>query len=56
MISDLPGSARLAYAGTDHCKAGRSAGYFLGLMVPPAPLSFCATIWDFIPIPRVCTA
>jgi LacI family transcriptional regulator len=35
MISDLPGSARLAYAGTDHYKAGRSAGYFLGHMTPP---------------------
>ncbi len=35
MISDLPGSARLAYAGTDHYKAGRSAGYFLDLMAPP---------------------
>jgi LacI family transcriptional regulator len=34
MISDLPGSARLSYAGTDHYKAGRSAGYFLGLMSP----------------------
>ena len=32
MISDLPGSERLAYAGTDHYKAGRSAGYFMGLM------------------------
>ena len=35
MISDLPGSARLAYAGTDHYKAGRSAGYFLGRMARP---------------------
>ena len=35
MISDLPGSARLAYAGTDHIKAGRSAGYFLSRMAPP---------------------
>jgi LacI family transcriptional regulator len=35
MISDLPGSARLAYAGTDHYKAGRSAGYFLGRMCSP---------------------
>ncbi len=35
MISDLPGSARLAYAGTDHYKAGRSAGYFMGLMARP---------------------
>jgi LacI family transcriptional regulator len=32
IISDVPGSARLAYAGTDHYKAGRSAGYFLGRM------------------------
>ncbi len=36
IISDVPGSARLAYAGTDHYKAGRSAGYFLGRMTPPA--------------------
>jgi LacI family transcriptional regulator len=34
IISDVPGSARLAYAGTDHYKAGRSAGYFLGCMTP----------------------
>lgn len=38
MISDLPGSARLAYAGTDHYKAGRSAGYFLGLMARPGSI------------------
>lgn len=36
IISDVPGSARLAYAGTDHYKAGRSAGFFLGRMTPPA--------------------
>jgi LacI family transcriptional regulator len=38
MISDLPGSARLAYAGTDHAKAGRSAGYFLSRMAKPGPV------------------
>jgi LacI family transcriptional regulator len=38
MISDLPGSQRLAYAGTDHYKAGRSAGYFLGLMARPGSI------------------
>ncbi|MBU9699729.1 LacI family DNA-binding transcriptional regulator [Rhodobacteraceae bacterium HSP-20] len=38
MISDLPGSARLAYAGTDHYKAGRSAGYFLDLMARPGSI------------------
>ena len=38
MISDLPGSKRLAYAGTDHYKAGRSAGYFMGLMARPGPV------------------
>ncbi len=37
IISDVPGSARLAYAGTDHYKAGRSAGYFLGRMTRPGP-------------------
>ncbi|MBP0485115.1 LacI family DNA-binding transcriptional regulator [Sagittula salina] len=36
LISDVPGAARLAYAGTDHVKAGRSAAYFLAHMVPPA--------------------
>lgn len=35
IISDVPGSARLAYAGTDHYKAGRSAGYFIGRMTTP---------------------
>jgi LacI family transcriptional regulator len=35
MISDLPGSQRLAYAGTDHYRAGRSAGYFLRHMSEP---------------------
>jgi LacI family transcriptional regulator len=38
MISDLPGSARLAYAGTNHSKAGRSAGYFLSRMARPGPV------------------
>jgi LacI family transcriptional regulator len=33
MISDLPNSARLAYAGTDHYSAGRTAGYFMGRML-----------------------
>ena len=35
IISDVPQTARLAYAGIDHYKAGRSAGYFLGQMTPP---------------------
>lgn len=34
LISDVPGSERLAYAGTDHAKAGRSAAYFMGRMIP----------------------
>ena len=38
MISDLPGSARLAYAGTDHYQAGRSAGYFLSRMTAPGQI------------------
>lgn len=38
MISDLPGSARLTYAGTDHTQAGRSAGYFLSRMAAPGPI------------------
>lgn len=32
VVSDVPGSARIGYAGTDHYKAGRSAGYFLTKM------------------------
>jgi len=33
IISDLPRSLRLAYAGIDHHKAGRTAGYFVESMV-----------------------
>lgn len=33
MISDLPTSNRLAYAGTDHVRAGRTAAYFMGNIV-----------------------
>ncbi|MBB5533565.1 LacI family DNA-binding transcriptional regulator [Rhizobium giardinii] len=33
IISDLPRSLRLAYAGIDHYKAGRTAGYFIDGMV-----------------------
>ncbi|MGV2103822.1 LacI family DNA-binding transcriptional regulator [Rhizobium sp. 21-4511-3d] len=32
VISDIRGSSRIGYAGTDHYKAGRSAGYFLTRM------------------------
>ena len=32
VISDVPGSARIGYAGTDHYRAGRSAGYFISRM------------------------
>lgn len=35
IISDVPQTARLAYAGIDHYKAGRSAGFFIGRMTPP---------------------
>lgn len=35
VISDVPGGRRLAYAGIDHAKAGRSAGWFLGHMARP---------------------
>ncbi len=34
IISDVPKTARLAYAGINHYKAGRSAGFFLGRMTP----------------------
>ncbi|MFT4183894.1 MAG: LacI family DNA-binding transcriptional regulator [Rhizobium sp.] len=32
VISDVQGSRRIGYAGTDHYKAGRSAGYFISKM------------------------
>lgn len=32
IISDLPTSSRLAYAGIDHYSAGRTAGYFMARM------------------------
>ena len=39
MISDLPQSARLAYAGTDHYAAGRTAGFFMaGMMREPGAI------------------
>jgi LacI family transcriptional regulator len=39
MISDLPNSSRLAYAGTDHYSAGRTAGFFTAQMLQrPGPL------------------
>ena len=39
MISDLPRSSRLAYAGTDHYSAGRTAGFFMAQMLKrPGPL------------------
>jgi hypothetical protein len=34
IMSDVPDAPRLAYAGTDHYKAGRSAGFFLCHMAP----------------------
>jgi LacI family transcriptional regulator len=34
MISDLPGTKRLAYAGTNHRAAGRSAAFFICRMAP----------------------
>ena len=39
VISDLPSSARLAYAGIDHYLAGETAGFFLSKMVRrPGPI------------------
>jgi LacI family transcriptional regulator len=39
VISDVPGSARIGYAGTDHYRAGRSAGYFISRMArAPGPV------------------
>ncbi|MEW9612731.1 LacI family DNA-binding transcriptional regulator [Shinella sp. S4-D37] len=38
VVSDVPGSTRLAYAGTDHVQAGRSAAYFITTMTrEPGP-------------------
>jgi LacI family transcriptional regulator len=36
MISDLPHTSRLAYAGTDHYSAGRTAGFFMARMLQDA--------------------
>lgn len=36
IISDVPETERLAYAGIDHHKAGRSAAFFMGRMTPAA--------------------
>jgi LacI family transcriptional regulator len=46
VISDLPSSARLAYAGIDHYMAGETAGFFLCQMVRrPGPiLVLCHTL------------
>lgn len=39
LISDLSGAKRLAYAGTDHVRAGSTAGYFMANIVrEPGPL------------------
>lgn len=35
LISDLPSTARLAYAGPDHFASGRTAGYFIARMSRP---------------------
>lgn len=39
LISDVPGSDRIAYAGPDHFMSGRSAGYFISRMAPPGPVA-----------------
>ncbi|MGA6981848.1 MAG: LacI family DNA-binding transcriptional regulator [Candidatus Sulfotelmatobacter sp.] len=46
VISDLPSSARLAYAGIDHYMAGETAGFFLSQMVgrPGPMLVLCHTL------------
>jgi LacI family transcriptional regulator len=35
IISDIPNSLRLAYAGTDHYEAGRTAAFFMSKMAAP---------------------
>ena len=40
LISDVPGSDRIAYAGPDHFLSGRSAGYFMTRMAArPGPIA-----------------
>jgi LacI family transcriptional regulator len=43
VISDIPGSMRIGYAGTDHYRAGRSAGFFITQMArrPGAIVILC---------------
>lgn len=43
VVSDVPGSTRIGYAGIDHIKAGRSAGYFVTKMgrVPGKVVILC---------------
>ena len=48
MISDIPESSRLAYAGIDHCAAGRTAGYFLARMCSdPGPILVLCNHFSF---------
>ncbi len=48
VVSDLPGSARMGYAGTDHYRAGRSAAYFVTNMVSaPGPVAILCNQLNF---------
>ncbi|MFV0383433.1 substrate-binding domain-containing protein [Paracoccus sp. (in: a-proteobacteria)] len=47
LISDVPESARIAYAGPDHFQSGRSAGYFITRMVrQPGPVAVLCNTRD----------
>lgn len=48
VVSDLPGSARIGYAGTNHVRSGRSAAYFVAKMVrQPGPVTILCNKLSF---------
>ncbi len=48
VISDVPGSARIGYAGTNHYRAGRSAAYFVTRMTRgPGPVAILCNKLSF---------
>ena len=48
MVSDVPGSSRIGYAGTDHYRAGRSAAYFVTQMAyTPGPVAILCNRLNF---------
>ncbi len=48
MVSDLPTSPRLAYVGTDHYRAGRTAAFFVSRMARrPGPVIVLTHSFDY---------